>query len=287
VQRRTATWLGILLASALAACGRSDTGVHIFARLGSLQYDELQFQVTRTTPDAGTEVVVDPATTGRYQGPFRGGDQDVLVYLRDDLAGSQLHCETSALQGNVVVGHGASDTTVIRGEMKDVEIFMADASGGSGGVGGTGTPPPTGTGGTGMPPTGSANGEVCGLGAECLTGHCADGVCCESDCQMACHSCGLADSKGLCRAVAVDTPDPRGMCSDQGSAGCKTNGLCDGAGKCAQYPAGTACGVLGCADMGKAVVPAPSCDGAGKCQSPAKIKCPEGTSCVDGLCTGV
>jgi hypothetical protein len=106
--------------STLAGCGRSDTGVDIHARLGSLQYDELQFRVTQ----AGGELVVDPATAGRYQGPFTPGDQDVLVYLRDDLDGTRLHCEASASRAGAVVGRGAGDVTVVRGEMTDVDIDM-------------------------------------------------------------------------------------------------------------------------------------------------------------------
>ena len=77
-------------------------------------------------------MVVDPATAGRYQGPFQPGDQDVLVYLRDDLDGSQLHCEASALRAGAVVDSGASDVTVVGGEMKDVDIFMAAPGGAPG-----------------------------------------------------------------------------------------------------------------------------------------------------------
>src|SRR5690348_11822154 len=64
--RTAATRLAIVIASALAGCGRSDTGVHVHARLGALEYDELQFRVTV----AGGDVIVDPTTNGRYQGPF-------------------------------------------------------------------------------------------------------------------------------------------------------------------------------------------------------------------------
>lgn len=244
--------------------------MHIFAHLGSTDYDELQFAVTTT----GGEVIVDPTTTGLYSGPFQPGDQDVLVYLRDDLAGSALHCEARALRGGVVAGAGAGDVTVVRGEIRDVEIVMAAPGAGDGAGDPSGTPAKT-------------NGGACSLGAECLTGHCVDGVCCESDCQTACHSCALADSTGLCRPVTGGSPDPRGMCDDKGAASCKTNGLCGVDGACAVYVAGTPCGVAGCADGGKTMVPAGTCDGAGKCESPAKLKCPPETSCVAGVCTGV
>jgi hypothetical protein len=271
--RRAAAWICIALISALGGCGRSDTGVHIFAHLGSTDYDELQFAVLT----AGGDQIVDPATTGRYAGPFRAGDQDVLVYVRDDLAGTALHCEATALQAGAVASAGAGDVTVNRGEIKDVDIFMAAPGGGDG------SPPDGGSGGTPAKP----NGQSCSLGTECLTGHCADGVCCESDCQMACHSCALADSPGLCRAVTGGSPDPRGMCDDKGASSCKSTGLCGVDGACAMYAAGTPCGLGSCMDGGKTAMPAGTCDGAGRCESPAKLKCPEGTSCVAGVCTGV
>jgi hypothetical protein len=279
--RKAATWLAIVGASALAGCGRSDTGVHVHAHLGALVYDELQFRVTV----AGGDVVVDPLTNGRYQGPFQPGDQDVLIYLRDDLAGSQLHCEATALLAGAVVGAGAGDVTVVRGEMKDVEIVMAGASPGGGGSGGSGGGS-AGAGGSGAPPR-KANGEACSRDTECLTGHCADGVCCESDCKMGCHSCALPDSMGLCRPVAAGAPDPRGMCHDQGAATCKQTGLCAVDGTCALYPAGTVCGQSGCDPGGRVALSAGTCNGAGMCESPAKIKCADGATCVAGVCTEV
>lgn len=90
-----------------------------------MAYDELQFRVTQ----AGGELVVDPATAGRYQGPFQPGDQDVLVYLRDDLDGSRLHCEASAFSAGAVIGSGAGDVTVVRGEIEDVDLLMAAPGG--------------------------------------------------------------------------------------------------------------------------------------------------------------
>jgi hypothetical protein len=287
--------------------------VHIYARAGAIEYDELRFQVTR----ADGEIVVDPMTTGRYQGPFPSGDQDVLVYLRDDLAGSPLHCEASALRAGAEVGRGASDVTVARGEVKRVEIVL-DASGGGGdgggpgGAGGGGGDPggaggssgdPAGSGGSGSGPGGSSgggpggsggappakpNGEACSVDGECVSHHCADGVCCESDCGMACHSCGLADSRGLCRPVAGGTPDPRGKCSDQGPTSCKTTGLCGVAGDCAVYPAGTACAPAACEGAkDEFMLNARVCDGVGKCEPAVKIRCADDATCVAGVCTGI
>jgi len=281
---RTAVWLGIAVVSTLAACGRADTGIHIHARLGSLTYDELHFGVTT----AGGEVLVDPTASGRYQGPFRPGDQDVLVYLRDGLGGSDLHCGANAFTAGAVVGSGAGDVTVVRGEVKDVDIVMA-APGGGAGTGGDGSGGGTGgsSGGAGGS-SGKPNGEACSLGTECVTGFCADGFCCESDCGSACHSCGLPDSRGLCRPIAGGTPDPRGTCSDQGGPSCGMTGLCAVGGTCAVYAAGTPCAAATCEGAkAEMAVPAGVCDGAGKCAIPAKIKCEKDTTCVAGVCTEV
>jgi len=266
---RIAIGFGVVVATTLGGCGRSDTGVHIFARVGTLEYDELQFRVT----GASGETLVDPMTNGRYQGPFASGDQDVIVYVRDDLGGTPLHCEASALRAAAVMSQGAGDVTVARGEMKTVEIFLAAP----------GTPDPP------DPPdvTARPNGEACSLGSECVTGQCVDGVCCESDCSSACHSCALADSKGLCRPVAADGADPRGMCGDQGVASCGMTGFCAAGGSCALYPAGTECAPLGCGDDGKSVQPAAACDGAGKCKLPPKMKCMDHMTCSAGACADI
>ena len=86
--------VGVAAAAAAAGCSRQETGAHVYVRLGQLQFDELQLGVTRT---ATGETVVDPATAGRYQGPFQPGDQDAIIYLADTLDGSQLRCQATAL----------------------------------------------------------------------------------------------------------------------------------------------------------------------------------------------
>ena len=278
--------VGFAVAAAAAGCSRQETGAHVYVRLGQLQYDELRLGVTRT--ETG-ETVVDPAKAGRYQGPFQAGDQDAIIYLADTLDGSQLRCEATALRAGKAVGSGAADMLVARGQMKAVEIVM-------GPPGGPTDPPPT-------PPKdpppdppkdpppdppndpGRATGDACSIDAECLTAHCVDGVCCESDCQMACRSCALPDTRGLCRPVAGGAQDPRGKCQDKGAASCQATGLCDVAGDCAVYPAGTICQPEDCSDKGDEVVPARMCDGAGRCEGAEKMRCPAGTSCVAGVCS--
>src|SRR5439155_20958674 len=113
--------ISIGLAAAVAGCGGQETGAHVYVRLGQLRYDELQLGVTR--PATG-ETIVDPATAGRYVGPFRPGDQDTIIYLADALDGSQLRCEATALRAGMPVGAGAADMLVARGTIKGVEIVM-------------------------------------------------------------------------------------------------------------------------------------------------------------------
>jgi hypothetical protein len=93
-------------------------------------------------------------------------------------------------------------------------------------------------------------GQACSTGTQCKSGFCADGVCCESDCQGRCSYCALPSALGRCVPIAADVPDPRAaagvsdpnrVCTDQGAASCGTNGRCDGQGGCQRYPNGTTC----------------------------------------------
>jgi hypothetical protein len=288
-----------LLGAVLVASGCHDsTGLHVFARLGALEYDALALQIVRPadTGGAAPQVLVDPTTNGRYTGPFHGGDQDVYVYLPDDLDGALLQCTMTALLSSAVVGQGQTDATVHRQTVEDVQIVMvAPGSGGtggssadggldgsaSGGSAGTGTPTGGGSGTSGSHQSG--NGTACNSAPDCASNHCVDGVCCESDCTGACTSCATPGTEGLCRPAPAGVPDPRGLCADMGAATCGTNGLCDVSGDCAKYPAGTACGSPSCKKDGT-MNPAPTCDGAGACQEAPKMKC-AGT-CTDTMCAG-
>jgi len=286
-----------------AGCGQSATGVEIAVRLGQLEYDELRFQLTRSAPattDSGmAQTLVDPTTNGRYVGPFRPGDQTVLVYVADELDGVPVNCAATALRVGAIVGTGGRDVTIERGKLKHVEIVMGSATdgpppGGTGGAAGAIDTGAAGSGSGGMPATGAAgsggsmpatpNGGACNVGAECVSGFCADGVCCESDCRMSCRSCALPDARGLCRPVPLGTPDPRGMCMDKGPASCQTNGLCDVAGRCADYAAGTSCAPAACSSKDE-VVQARVCDGAGKCEAEVKVKCAKPSLCTSGICS--
>ncbi len=171
------------------------TGLHVVARLGAVQYDALALQITRVPDASGAspQVLVDPSGNGRYLGPFTGGDQDVYVYLPDDLGGAAVQCSMTALQGSSAVAQGQANATVRQGAIEDVQIVM----GANAGTGGS------------PAPTNVSNGQACNAAAECASNHCVDGVCCESDCTGACTSCALPGTEGLCRPAPAGVPDPR------------------------------------------------------------------------------
>ncbi len=59
------------------------------------------------------------------------------------------------------------------------------------------------------------NGTPCAHDSDCTSatesGHCADGVCCDSACTGVCESCNLTGTVGTCTAIAANT-DPDGEC---------------------------------------------------------------------------
>lgn len=68
-----------------------------------------------------------------------------------------------------------------------------------------------------------ADGGACVVASECLSAHCADGVCCDSGCSAACESCVLPGALGVCTPLQAGM-DPETECG---------GGLCDGASACA------------------------------------------------------
>ncbi|MBX3184037.1 MAG: hypothetical protein KIT72_00820 [Polyangiaceae bacterium] len=150
-------------------------------------------------------------------------------------------------------------------------------SGGSSGTAGTG-----GTGGT----TPLALGVACHDSSECESGHCVDGVCCDTACDGLCVACNAdrigSGTDGTCAPIAAGT-DPDSECLDQGSASCGTTGVCDGAGACQLYAAGTQCGPSSCS-AGVRTLPA-QCDGGGSCVAGTTEACAQGT-CAGDVCLG-
>jgi hypothetical protein len=60
-------------------------------------------------------------------------------------------------------------------------------------------------------PSGAMNGAACTVDTACQSGHCADGVCCNTACAGTCEACNLGPSKGKCSPIPVGT-DPEMEC---------------------------------------------------------------------------
>ena len=51
-------------------------------------------------------------------------------------------------------------------------------------------------------------GQTCSSFADCASGNCVDGVCCESSCNTPCKACNLTGKRGTCANIAVGEEDP-------------------------------------------------------------------------------
>lgn len=107
-------------------------------------------------------------------------------------------------------------------------------------------------------------GATCGVGAECDSDKCADGVCCKTACKKTCKACNISGKKGTCSHVS-DGLDPRGDCTQTAATTCGDDGTCDGSGVCRKWPSGTVCGTNSCIGLDK--VQQKACNGTGACIS--------------------
>jgi hypothetical protein len=130
----------------------------------------------------------------------------------------------------------------------------------------------------------TANGGSCGSPADCASGFCVDGLCCDSACDGICQECDSSGNKGKCIPIWADSdPDDEcgtcQVCSGQSSCKFVTAGL-DIKNDCTKEAAQT-CGFDG------------SCDGAGSCafwddETVAEAqKCNGNTAHAPDLCDGL
>ncbi|MGK3992648.1 FG-GAP repeat protein [Sorangium sp. So ce1024] len=109
------------------------------------------------------------------------------------------------------------------------------------------------------------NGTNCASGAECFSGLCVDGVCCDDDCTGTCVACTGAlkgaGADGVCGPVVAGGVSA-GECAPESTA-CGNTGFCDGAGACQKRPEGTVCLAASCS--GSTLSRTDTCDGDGRC----------------------
>jgi hypothetical protein len=109
-------------------------------------------------------------------------------------------------------------------------------------------------------------GDACTDAAECSTGFCVDGVCCDESCGAPCVACramlktSLADD-GKC-GFALSGLDAHDDCAASDADTCGHTGACDGSGACQFFPLGTSCGATACTANN---VTGWVCDGQGSC----------------------
>lgn len=130
------------------------------------------------------------------------------------------------------------------------------------------------------------NGITCQKDVDCASGHCQDGVCCNTECSGTCQSCTLLDSRGVC---SFTSEPAHGQCpGDGGVCGAR----CTGADRECVFPSGTDCGST-CKDS---LITHRTCNESGACVSApetacvAHFACRDSTACLascvnDGDCT--
>jgi hypothetical protein len=140
-----------------------------------------------------------------------------------------------------------------------------------------------------------ANGQACGAGAECLSGFCVDGVCCDKPCDGTCQACNMPGYVGGCTFVGLfDDPagecpvckacngagacanvpaglDPGGDCPQQGTDTCGLDGLCNGSGACRYWGPSVACAAQNC--VNHIFTPTDYCSGSGFCLDSGSFDC--------------
>lgn len=119
-------------------------------------------------------------------------------------------------------------------------------------------------------------GAGCTAAAECTSGFCVDGVCCEVACDGQCEACNEPGKAGTCEAVTGAPRAPRTTCAGAGDA---CAGQCDGTHrKACGYPTtALSCG----SSCGDGMLTTSHCDGAGACAADAPVACPDNLGCAD------
>jgi MYXO-CTERM domain-containing protein len=116
-----------------------------------------------------------------------------------------------------------------------------------------------------------ASGASCKTDAECDTGHCADGVCCNRACAGTCEACDVPGTAGTC--TPISGAPKHGTCPKGGTDAC-AQAICDGkvGASCKGYVgAEVSCRDAGCASGND--VAAAKCNGSGACPAAVTHKC--------------
>src|SRR5512145_1510578 len=114
-------------------------------------------------------------------------------------------------------------------------------------------------------------GHTCAQDSECRSGHCVDGVCCDTACTEQCKACNLEEHLGQCTIQSSGQPiGKRAPCTNAGSV---CGGSCGGEQSCS-YPDGT----KSCDESSRCVtrftrLDRMTCDGLGYCATAVTSDC--------------
>ncbi len=113
------------------------------------------------------------------------------------------------------------------------------------------------------------DGQPCAIAAECGSGHCVDGVCCNTECTGQCAACNEPSRAGRCTAVTGAPRAGRPACAGTGG---ECAGACNGASAdSCSYPGGeTSCGQATCSE---GIERSSACGGNGVCVGNADVQC--------------
>jgi hypothetical protein len=229
------------------------------AQLGSGDRGRVQtasLTVTGDEPFTSSFDVHGPIQSGRvrfhYIPLIRSGTLSFVIEVKDT--------------GGVVVASGGSAvTTLVDNHAVEALITLT-----LGGVVDLGTANPD-EGSGDASATQLGNGTACSAASDCESGFCVDGVCCETACTQACHTCGLAGAPGVCN-LAFSGSDPHNNCSDDGTP-CGLDGTCDGAGGCRFRTTDVVCRAQHCDIASGMLSSAATCDGKGACPASTVADC--------------
>jgi MYXO-CTERM domain-containing protein len=118
--------------------------------------------------------------------------------------------------------------------------------------------------------------QTCTAAADCASGFCVDGVCCDKKCDGQCEACDDTAKPGTCTPILGESHGARPHCSAFGST---CGGACNGvtASACAFPSVVTSCG----ADCVDSTLTENQCDGKGGCAPEAPHACAGNFKCAD------
>lgn len=148
-------------------------------------------------------------------------------------------------------------------------------------------------------------GEPCADSSECANGHCVDGVCCNSNCDVECRACNVSGKEGTCSdvpflglddnpgsnndCISMDRCDGQGNCKTALNVGCSSSSDC-ASGYCLLDPGGAICKLNENAPCSKADEQdcfSGFCGDMNTCKkAPKDYPCFGDFQCANGVCNG-